>query len=120
MRQIKVVVEKHADGYVAYPLGIKGVVVGQGDSYEDVSLTFAPPSRFTPRRSARIRSMWTSRSWKPSWRKPASTSDPMGKFPAYAPQARSGEPSRSSGSSSSGNVSTSRCVAPTLMAARRH
>ncbi len=34
MRQIKVVVEKHADGYVAYPLGIKGVVVGQGDSYE--------------------------------------------------------------------------------------
>ncbi len=35
MRQIKVVVEKHADGYVAYPLGIKGVVVGQGDSYEE-------------------------------------------------------------------------------------
>jgi predicted RNase H-like HicB family nuclease len=35
VRQIKVVVEKHADGYVAYPLGIKGVVVGQGDSYED-------------------------------------------------------------------------------------
>jgi hypothetical protein len=24
VRQIKVVVEKHADGYVAYPLGIKG------------------------------------------------------------------------------------------------
>ena len=35
MRQIKVVVEKHADEYVAYPLGIKGVVVAQGDSYEE-------------------------------------------------------------------------------------
>ena len=35
MRQYKIVVEKHPDGYVAYPLGIKGVVVGQGDSYEE-------------------------------------------------------------------------------------
>ena len=32
--QIKVIVEKHRDGYVAYPLGVKGVVVGQGDSYQ--------------------------------------------------------------------------------------
>ena len=35
MRQIKVIVEKHADGYVAYPLGLKGIVVAQGDSYEE-------------------------------------------------------------------------------------
>ncbi len=35
MKQLKIIVEKHADGYVAYPLGIKGVVVGQGDSYEE-------------------------------------------------------------------------------------
>ena len=34
MQNIKIVVEKHPDGYVAYPLGIKGVVVGQGDTYE--------------------------------------------------------------------------------------
>ncbi len=27
-------VEKHPDGYVAYPLGLKGVVVGEGDSYD--------------------------------------------------------------------------------------
>jgi predicted RNase H-like HicB family nuclease len=32
---VKLIVEKHADGYVAYPLGLKGVVVGQGDTYED-------------------------------------------------------------------------------------
>jgi predicted RNase H-like HicB family nuclease len=34
MKSIKVIVEKHQDGYVAYPLGIKGVVVGQGETYE--------------------------------------------------------------------------------------
>ena len=32
--QFKIVVEKHADGYVAYPIGMKGVVVGEGDTYE--------------------------------------------------------------------------------------
>ncbi len=35
MRQVKVIVEKHTDGYVAYPLGVKGVVVGEGDTYEE-------------------------------------------------------------------------------------
>lgn len=34
MRHIKVIVEKHPDGYVAYPLGLKGVIVGEGDTYE--------------------------------------------------------------------------------------
>ncbi len=34
MRQIKIIVEKHPDGYVAYPLGVHGVVVGEGDTYE--------------------------------------------------------------------------------------
>jgi predicted RNase H-like HicB family nuclease len=34
MRQIKIIVEKHPDGYVAYPLGVLGVVVGEGDTYE--------------------------------------------------------------------------------------
>jgi len=35
MKQFKVVVEKHPDGYLAYPLGLKGVVVGEGDTYEE-------------------------------------------------------------------------------------
>ena len=34
MRHVEFIVEKHPDGYVVYPLGVKGVVVGQGDSYE--------------------------------------------------------------------------------------
>jgi predicted RNase H-like HicB family nuclease len=35
MKKYKIIVEKHTDGYVAYPLGLKGVVVGQGDTYEE-------------------------------------------------------------------------------------
>ena len=35
MSPIKIVVEKHPDGYVAYPVGMKGVVVGQGDTYAE-------------------------------------------------------------------------------------
>ncbi len=35
MKTPKVIVEKHPDGYVAYPLGLKGAVVGQGDTYEE-------------------------------------------------------------------------------------
>lgn len=33
---LKIVVERHSDGYVAYPLGLaRGAVVGQGDTYEE-------------------------------------------------------------------------------------
>ena len=35
MKQYKVIVEKYPDGYVAYPLGVKGIVVGEGDTYEE-------------------------------------------------------------------------------------
>ena len=43
---VRVVVEKHADGYVAYPLGLKGVVVGQGDSYEEALADVKSAIRF--------------------------------------------------------------------------
>ena len=35
MKQVKIIIEKHEDGYVAYPVGIRGVVVGEGDTYEE-------------------------------------------------------------------------------------
>jgi predicted RNase H-like HicB family nuclease len=35
MKTVKIIVEKHLDGYVAYPLGLKGVVVAEGDTYEE-------------------------------------------------------------------------------------
>ncbi len=34
-KHFKIVIEKHSDGYVSYPLGLNGVVVGQGDTYEE-------------------------------------------------------------------------------------
>jgi predicted RNase H-like HicB family nuclease len=38
IRSFKIIMEKHADGYVAYPLGQKGVVVGEGNNYEEALL----------------------------------------------------------------------------------
>lgn len=35
MTALKIIIEKHADGYVSYPIGLKGVVVGQGDTYDE-------------------------------------------------------------------------------------
>lgn len=32
---IKIIIERHTDGYIGYPIGLKGVVVGQGDTYAD-------------------------------------------------------------------------------------
>lgn len=32
---LKLIVEKHSDGFVAYPLGMKGVVVGEGETFEE-------------------------------------------------------------------------------------
>jgi len=46
MRQFKVVVEKHPDGYVTYPLGLKGVVVGQGETYEEALADVKSAIRF--------------------------------------------------------------------------
>ena len=42
----KIIVEKRADGYVAYPLGLKGVVVGEGDSYEEAMADVKSAIRF--------------------------------------------------------------------------
>ena len=36
MHKYKIIIEKSADGYVAYPIGLKGGVVSQGDSYAEV------------------------------------------------------------------------------------
>lgn len=46
MKAIKIVVERHPDGYVAYPLGVKGVVVGQGDTYESAVADLKSALRF--------------------------------------------------------------------------
>lgn len=47
MRKFKIVVGKHPDGYVAYPLGgVKGAVVGEGDTYEEALADVTSAIRF--------------------------------------------------------------------------
>lgn len=45
-KRLKVIVEKHPDGYVAYPLGLKGIVVGEGDTYEEALADVKSAIRF--------------------------------------------------------------------------
>ena len=35
MTQLKFISEQHADGFIAYPLGLQGVVVGEGNTYDE-------------------------------------------------------------------------------------
>ena len=46
MQSIKVIVEKHEDGYVAYPVGLRGVIVGEGDSYDEALADVRSAIRF--------------------------------------------------------------------------
>ena len=46
MKNFKIIVVKHPDGYVAYPLGIKGIVVGQGETYEEALADVKSAIRF--------------------------------------------------------------------------
>ncbi|MGC1375432.1 MAG: hypothetical protein WA821_04370 [Anaerolineales bacterium] len=46
LQQFKIIVEKHSDGYVAYPLGLKGVVVAEGDTYEEALADVTSAIRF--------------------------------------------------------------------------
>ncbi len=38
--------EKHPDGFVAYPLGMRGVCIGQGDTYEEALTDVRSAIRF--------------------------------------------------------------------------
>ena len=35
MHLFRVIIEKYEDGYVAYPVGLNGAIVGQGDTYDE-------------------------------------------------------------------------------------
>ena len=35
MQSFEIIVEKHQDGYVAHPIGLHGVVVGEGDTRDE-------------------------------------------------------------------------------------
>ena len=46
MDSLKIVIERHPDGFVSYPLGFKGVVVGQGDTYDEALADIRSAIRF--------------------------------------------------------------------------
>jgi len=48
-RKVKVIVERHEDGYIAYPLGLReGVaIVGEGDTYDEALADVTSAMRFT-------------------------------------------------------------------------
>ncbi|MBM3237614.1 type II toxin-antitoxin system HicB family antitoxin [Candidatus Poribacteria bacterium] len=46
MKQFNIVVEKHPDGYVAYPPGLTGSVVGEGNSSEEALADVKSAVRF--------------------------------------------------------------------------
>jgi predicted RNase H-like HicB family nuclease len=43
---MKIIVEHHSDGYVAYPLGFRGVIVGEGDTYDQAVADVTSAVRF--------------------------------------------------------------------------
>jgi predicted RNase H-like HicB family nuclease len=43
---MKIIIERHSDGYVAYPLGMKGVVVGQGETRKEAVADVESAIRF--------------------------------------------------------------------------
>lgn len=45
-KSFKVIVERHPEGYVAYPLGLNGVVVGEGNIYEEALSDVTSAIRF--------------------------------------------------------------------------
>jgi predicted RNase H-like HicB family nuclease len=46
LTHVKVVIEKRPDCYVAYPPGLKGVIVSQGDTYDEVLREVTSAIRF--------------------------------------------------------------------------
>ncbi len=44
---LKIIVEKHPDGYVAYPLGLRGVVVGEDDTIEGIEARLDKPDEYS-------------------------------------------------------------------------
>jgi len=45
-KPFKIIIEKHVDGYIAYPIGLKGVVIAEGNSYEEALKDIASAIQF--------------------------------------------------------------------------
>ena len=45
-KRYNIIIEKHPGGYVSYPLGLKGVIIGEGDTYEEALINVKSAIRF--------------------------------------------------------------------------
>jgi len=45
-KNLKIIVEEHPDGFVAYPVGLRGVIVGQGDTLDEAVADVTSAIRF--------------------------------------------------------------------------
>jgi predicted RNase H-like HicB family nuclease len=43
---VRIIIERHPDGYVAYPVGLKGVIVGEGDTADEALADAVSAIRF--------------------------------------------------------------------------
>ncbi len=46
MKQLKVIVERHPEGFVAYPIGLNGVIVGEGNTLDEALKDLRSAIRF--------------------------------------------------------------------------
>ena len=56
-KMVKILIEKHPDGYLAYPLGLRGVVIGTGET-ESEALTDVRSAILIPCGNLRTGSVW--------------------------------------------------------------
>jgi predicted RNase H-like HicB family nuclease len=67
MISYKIVIERHPDGFISYPLGLKGVVVGQGDTYDEALADVRSAISFHKETFSEMRpSRMSHRFWRPS------------------------------------------------------
>ena len=45
-KRYNIIIEKHPNGYVSYPLGLKGVIIGEGDTYGEALTNVTSAIRF--------------------------------------------------------------------------
>jgi predicted RNase H-like HicB family nuclease len=46
MTQLKFIIEQYADGFVAYPLGLQGAVVGEGETSDEALAEATSAAKF--------------------------------------------------------------------------
>lgn len=45
-KEVKIIVEQHPDGFVAYPVGLRGVIIGEGDTRDEAIADVTSAIRF--------------------------------------------------------------------------